>query len=535
MRIGVPAPDPYGRRDRIVLVVPALAALVGGLWGIRRGSMWQDEATTYAVAGRDLTDLWRTLGNVDAVHGCYYLLVHPLVRLVGDAVPAEVVIRLPSVVATAVAAAGVAAVGRRLASATAGLYAGLAYAASPVVVFHAQDGRPYALVAAAVVEATRLLATALGRPPGDPSGRRTWARYGLAVAVACLLNLFAVLALAAHAVTVLAAAPARKGLGAGRGVARRWAGAVAAALTAVLPVAWAAFGQRGQVAWLERPGLPEVKALVARFAGTGVLLAATVVLVALGLASSRGGGPAGNGGTRRAADAAGPAPGDPIRRGSPGIAMVAVPLAVLPPALLLAVSQIQPLYQDRYVLFSVVGLALALGAGLARAVRLLPGAAPGWLRAAAALALPALLLAASLPAQAAVRRIDSRRDDPAAVARIIGSERRPGDAVLFLPSIRRLVAEAYPDSFRGVHDAALRAGGAESGTLAGRELPAGRIAASLDTAPRVWVVSRPHPAPGDLSSPRDSAKRLLLRESYRRERSVRVLGYVVRLYTRVSP
>ncbi len=77
--------------------------------------------------------------------------------------------------------------------------------------------------------------------------------------------------------------------------------------------------------------------------------------------------------------------------------------------------------------------------------------------------------------------------------------------MLFLPSIRRLVAEAYPASFRGVRDAALRAGGAASGT------------------------------PADLSSPRDSAKRLLLRESHRRERTVRVLGYAVRLYTRVSP
>ncbi|MGI5154337.1 glycosyltransferase family 39 protein [Microbispora sp. CA-102843] len=505
--------------DRAVLIVPALAALLGGLWGVRRGSMWQDEATTYAVAGRALPDLWRTLGNVDAVHGCYYLFLHPLIRLAGGAVPAEVVIRIPSVLATAVAAAGVAAVGRRLVSAPAGLYAGLTYAAAPVVVFHAQEGRPYALVAAAVVEATRLLATALCNPLCGPS-RSTWVRYGVAVAVACLLNLFAVLALAAHAVTVLVTAR-----GGGKGVAPRWAAAVAGALLAVLPVAWTAFGQRGQVAWLERPGLPEVKALVTRFAGTGVLLAATVVLVVLGLTTSRAGDLAGT--------AAGRTPGGPGRL--PGIAAFAVPLALVPPTLLLAVSQIHPLYQDRYVLFSMAGLAMALGAGLARAVRLLPEAAPGWVRAAAALALPALMLGASLPAQADVRRIDSRPDDPAAVAAIVGSERRPGDAVLFLPSIRRLVAEAYPAAFQGVRDAALRAGGAASGTLAGRELPAGEIAASLGAAPRVWVVSRPHPAPADLSSSRDSAKRLLLSESYRRQRTVRVLGYAVRLYTRVSP
>lgn len=521
---------------RAVVAVPALAALLGGLWGLRRGSMWQDEATTYAVAGRSLPDLWRTLGHVDAVHGLHYLLIHPLLRLADGVSPAEVLIRLPSVLATAVAAAGVAAIGRRLVSAPAGLYAGLAYATAPVVVYHAQEGRSYALVTAAVVTATRLLVVALG----EPERGRAWAWYGVAVAAGCLLNLFAVLALVAHAATVVIAVRN----GAGRNTALRWAVACAGALLAGLPLAWTAYGQRDQVAWLERPGLPEVEALVSRFAGTGLPLAAAVVLAALGLTAVR----------------PWPTPG-PLRRlaipkhttpkpttpehttpehtrplhatpehAAVGLAAVAAPLALLPPALLLAVSQVHPLYQDRYVLFAVAGLSLALGAGVARAVRLVP-AATG-LRAAAALALPALLMAASLPDQAEIRRVGSRPDDPAAVARIVEARKRPGDAVLFLPSIRRLVAEAYPASFRGVADAALRLSGAESGTLAGRELPAGEIAASLGTAPRVWVVSRPHAAPADLSSPRDAAKRLLLREGYRRESTVRVLGYAVRLYVR---
>ncbi|KAA9374451.1 hypothetical protein F5972_31610 [Microbispora cellulosiformans] len=545
-------------RDAAVPAVPALAALLACLWGIRRGSMWQDEATTYVVAGRPLPGLWRTLGNVDAVHGCYYLLIHPLLRLVGDAVPAEVAIRIPSVVATAAAAAGVAAIGRRLVSGPAGLYAGLVYGTAPVVVAYGQEGRSYALVGAAVVEATRLLTRALE----DPARTRRWIWYAVAVAVACLLNLFAALALVAHAATVLVVARRRTARDAGTtaeagvpgppqrwSVPLRWAGASTCALLAVLPLARIAFGQRDQVSWLERPGWPEVRALVERFAGSGLSLAATVVLVLLGL-------------TLRVSDR---------RAEGVGPLAVAVPLAVLPPALLIAVSQVHPFYQDRYVLFSMAGLALLTGAGLARAVRLVPGPAPerspgrspsettgetrsqtpsgspgrspelsaGWWRggprAAVALALPVLLLVASLPDQAAVRRIDSRPDDPAAVARVVGPGRRPGDAVLFLPSIRRLVAEAYPASFHGVRDAALRAGGAESGTLAGRELPAENLAAALGAAPRVWVVSRPHPAPADLASARDTAKRDLLRKDYRKERAFRVLGYTVRLYTRISP
>ncbi|WP_182877793.1 glycosyltransferase family 39 protein [Microbispora sp. H10670] len=545
-------------RDAALPAVPALAALLACMWGVRRGSMWQDEATTYVVAGRPLPDLWRTLGNVDAVHGCYYLLLHPLLRLVGDAVPAEVAIRIPSVLATAVAASGVAAIGRRLVSAPAGLYAGLVYGTAPAVVAYGQEGRSYALVGAAVVEATRLLTRALE----DPARTRRWIWYSVAVAVACLLNLFAALALVAHAATVSIAARGRTardevtGENAGVpdgprrwGVPLRWAGASACALLAVLPLAWIAFGQRDQVSWLERPGWPEVRALVARFAGSGLSLAATVVLVLLGLTLGLAPGLA-----------PGPTPGrtpglGDRRANALGLVAVAVPLAVLPPALLIAVSRIHPFYQDRYVLFSMAGLALLTGAGLARAVKLVPGPAPerspnqspgrspsgwrgGWRiapRAAAAVALPVLLLAASLPDQAAVRRIDSRPDDPAAAARVVGSGRRPGDAVLFLPSIRRLVAEAYPASFDGVRDAAIRAGGAESGTLAGRELPAGDLAAALGAAPRVWVVSRPHPTPADLASARDTAKRDLLREGYRKERAFRVLGYTVRLYTRLSP
>ncbi|MEU8196769.1 glycosyltransferase family 39 protein [Microbispora amethystogenes] len=589
-------------RDAAVPAVPALAALLACLWGIRRGSMWQDEATTYVVAGRPLPGLWRTLGNVDAVHGCYYLLIHPLLRLVGDAVPAEVAIRIPSVVATAAAAAGVAAIGRRLVSGPAGLYAGLVYGTAPVVVAYGQEGRSYALVGAAVVEATRLLTRALE----DPARTRRWIWYAVAVAVACLLNLFAALALVAHAATVLVVTRRRTARDAGTAaeagvpgapqrwsVPLRWAGASTCALLAVLPLARIAFGQRDQVSWLERPGWPEVRALVERFAGSGLSLAATVVLVLLGL--TLGLRP---GATRRstlgvtpeaATDqresrvttglAATPMPDGGLaatsRAAGVGLLAVAVPLAVLPPAVLIAVSQAHPFYQDRYVLFSMAGLALLTGAGLARAVRLVPGPAPerspgrspsettgetpsqtpsgspgqspGWSpgcwrggpRAAVAMALPVLLpvllLVASLPDQAAVRRIDSRPDDPAAVARVVGPGRRPGDAVLFLPSIRRLVAEAYPASFHGVRDAALRTGGAESGTLAGRELPAEDLAAALGAAPRVWVVSRPHPAPADLASARDTAKRDLLRKDYRKERAFRVLGYTVRLYTRISP
>lgn len=476
------------------LLVCAGIALLAGLWGIDRGSMWQDEATTFAVASRPLPDLWRTLGNVDAVHGVHYLLLHPLLSLADGVVPAEVVIRVPSALATAVAAAGVAALGRRLVSAPAGVYAGAVYALSPVVSYYAQEGRSYALVTAAAVLATHLLVRALDEP------RRTgrWVWYAVAVAAGCLLNLFAALALLAHAVTLLAGR-------ARPGVMARWTAACAAGLLPVAPVAWVSFGQRGQISWLEPPGWATAGELVTRFAGTGVPLALAAVLAVAALTLRR-------------------PEGAPV-----SLAAVAVPLTILPPAVLLTVSQIEPFYQDRYVLYAVAGQALLTGAGITAAVRRIPA---GMWRGLASCGLLALLVVPTLPAHAEVRRAGSRPDDPAAAARLVGAGARPGDAVLFLPSIRRLVAEAYPQSFRQVRDVALRVSGAASGTLAGRELPDERIAAALGPAPRVWVISRSHPRDSDLSSPRDTVKRTLLRDGYNRAWVARVPGYAVRLYVR---
>ncbi|MET8161710.1 hypothetical protein ABZT47_35580 [Sphaerisporangium sp. NPDC005289] len=97
---------------------------------------------------------------------------------------------------------------------------------------------------------------------------------------------------------------------------------------------------------------------------------------------------------------------------------------------------------------------------------------------------------------------------------------------------RRLVAEAYPREVRLTRDAALRLSGAASGTLVGRELPGEDVEAAIGWAERVWVVSRSYPKESDLASPRDEAKRRLLKDHYRQAEVTRVLGYAVRLYLR---
>jgi mannosyltransferase len=47
------------------------------LAGASRPSFWYDEAATISASySRSLAQLWAMLGNVDAVHGLYYLFMH---------------------------------------------------------------------------------------------------------------------------------------------------------------------------------------------------------------------------------------------------------------------------------------------------------------------------------------------------------------------------------------------------------------------------------------------------------------------------
>ncbi|GIH27722.1 mannosyltransferase [Acrocarpospora phusangensis] len=442
-----------------VFVVVFVMAVAMGVWGLDRGSMWQDEATTFAIASRSLGDLFATLGNVDAVHGLYYLIVHFALKLPGDP---EVLIRLPSVLATGFAAVAVAAAARRMGGS--GLAAGAAYTLLPVVSHYAQDGRSPALVCAAVALAVYALV------------RESWVWYAVAVTVAAYLNLTALLVLAAFAVP---------------GVLidwRRWALASGAAVLATVPLILVAYPQSGQVARLTPPTWEDAGNLVSGFAGVPALLAILALLRA-----------------------------GPLR-------VVALPLMVVPPAFLLLLSQVKPYYEERYVLYAVVGLALLIGSAVDGVARLAHPA----VAVPVAAAVLAVVLLPVWPRQAETRQIASRRDDPAAAARLIGSMARPGDTVLFLPSVRRLVAEAYPADFRHLNDAALAESGTESGTLAGRELPSHEIR----LGDRVWTVSRSYPKPEDLDAPADQAKQLILRYHYQKGPVYRVLGYAVRLYVR---
>ncbi|MGP4001859.1 glycosyltransferase family 39 protein [Streptomyces sp. 8N706] len=432
-------------------LIPAVTMAALGLWDLNLRGMWGDEAATWTAARRTPAELWHLLQNLDAVHGLYYLLMHVVLELRAD----EVMLRLPSVLAMSCAAAVVAGIGARLAGPRVGLMAGMLFAVVPVVSLYAQEGRSYALVVAGAVTATYLLVR--GCASGNP---RWWLLYALVTAVTVLLHAFVLLLLAAHAVVLLAA----------RSTARTWRyWGVSAAVTVVVlaPVLWMARDQTEAISWITEPGWDAVVRLVRSFSGpSGWIACVTLLLAAAALFLPRR-----------------PAFGvSPLSLGT-----VALPLLLVPPALLIAVSQVYPLYDVRYVLYALPGLSLLVAAGIDRLSARVPwrGAMP-----LAGALVVSLVLGGQVEAQRHVRSAESRRDDLRPIAQLVRDEARPGDAVVFLAGTRRKAAISYPQAFAGLRDIALEASPAKSGTLFGTELPPARVRELLSRADRVWLLDR---------------------------------------------
>ncbi len=526
-----------GRPEAVAVLLPVLVMTAVGLWGLDRGGMWRDEAVTFQVARRSVPQIWHLLHTVDAVHGLYYLLMHPVLA----AHPGEFALRLPSVAGAAAAAGGVAALGVRLCRPRVGLWAGLLYAVTPMAGHYAQEGRSYALVAAGAAGATLLLV----RAARTLRAGGWWAAYGGTVAVTCLLHELAALVLLAHAGTLaLARVPAR--------VWSRWACAAGAATLALAPLVLVSRGQSAQVAWLAPPGPGSVGRLLGAFTGPALPVAVPyLLLVALAVRPSR------------------------LRYGGLSLAAVALPLTVVPPAVLMTVSRAWPLYDERYVLYALAGAPLLAAAGAERAATLIAGARlrarvrgrvdaglrplsaargarllagvrrrarPRPAGATAVTLTGVLTVALAFAAQLPLMRRDRTpehhgADNLAAVSAAARRALRPGDPVLYLPSIVRRSALAYPRGFRGVRDVALRVPGPVSGTLYGQEAGPEELRRRLGRLDRVWLVAEPF-ALSPSWYPRSATERVKLavvEEGFAPREQVVREGVTLRLYVRRTP
>jgi mannosyltransferase len=446
------------RRTDWTLIPAPVLTLAMMLWGIGARSYWGDEIDTISAVSRTVPQLMRLLGRIDAVHGLYYLLLMPVVALAG---PGEVAARFPSALSMAAAAAGVTAIGRRLSSRRAGLLAGLLFAVLPEVTVQGQDARPYAMVTAAAVLASYLLVRAAGEP------RPLWfAGYGLSLVAVGYLQLFGLLLVPAHAITLIVLRR-RQQAPEDAAVLRRWLLTVAAAGLAVAPVTIAGWLQRNQIAWIPAPGWQDAGNVASTLiAGTTAAAIAIGLLMLLGaIRPDRwAAAPRGQRLTRGW-----------LRSGGPdgGLAWLAVPWLVLPAGLLLAASAIKPVYFGRYITFSLPAVALLAGAGLA-AIR--------WWAAACALVLVVALVA---PAQLAQR---APNGGIRAVAQFLRTHEQPGDAIVYPESLIPPWYLSYPDGFVQLRDIGMSQTPAQAGRLYGGTVPVGELKQREKGVRRIWIV-----------------------------------------------
>jgi mannosyltransferase len=519
-----PAPGTRpGAQERVVgwlvmAAAPAVTGLIVGGYRIGYPSLWRDEADTKVVVTRSFGQIFALLRHTDAVHGAYYLTMHLAVGIFGASAGA---LRLPSLIAMSIACAFTAAIGRRLAvmagapyATFTGLCAGMVFATAPFMTRYAQEARSYAMVTMLATVATYLLLRAVS------DGRRWWLAYAVAIAVTGLVNIFGVLLLVAHGLSLLiaglreraavnraaaaltrgdiipsAALPAPGGPGGTRagdrpgsgqpplavfapaglsgkrvaGLPVRWL-AAGAASAVLIPLVLLAYAQRGQLSWVSRPNFNAIVALAHDGAGSQQLILPVFALavggVLAGLIADRS-----------------------PRPFTPGV--VAFPWMVAPPIVLIGVSLIHPMYDERYVEYCLPALAVLVAWGIAWIARLaaatpLSRAGIGWLPSAVvAVGLAALLI----PPQKAVRLDSARPENLREASAVIASQKQPGDIIFYIPITGRIASMAYPGPFTSLRDIALAKSPLASATLYGTDVSAPVLRSRFVDVTRVWVVT----------------------------------------------
>jgi len=302
-----------------------------------------------------------------------------------------------------------------------------------------------------------------------PRRRRWLTGYGAAVTALGMVNIFGLVIIPAHGLTVLlasrrarAAGPGSGGVpgarASGRGLRRGWLAAIAAAVAVASPVLVYAWQQQGAQEWLKPPSL-SMLAKLPNLIGSPFLAGALLLVIIGGVATSRAAG-------RTAADW-------PAR-----LPALCLPWLLMPPAILILLSFVHPVYTLRYVLYCLPAVAVLAGAGLA---------ALGWRTGLVALA---VVVGIAVPGQLNARRPAAHGDNIRQADRIIAENRRPGDAVLYTGRDARYMAAAYPFGLKELRNVALKRTKTASATLAGTYLHGPHLRHRLMTrVQRLWVVS----------------------------------------------
>ncbi|SDS10387.1 glycosyltransferase family 39 protein [Microterricola viridarii] len=448
-------------------------------------SYWGDEAASVLSAERTLPGLFGLLGQIDAVHGAYYLFLHFWVQLLGTG---EWAVRAPSAVAIGVAAAGCCVLGRRLFGPATGLLAGILFAVLPQATHMGAEARSYAFTMAAATWLLIWLLMLLDRQEQRP---RVWAGYGVATAGSIYLFLYLGLMLPVGAVVlVILRAPRRTWAG--------WARAAALALLLALPILVAAVLQRAQISFLAERGYATPDAVLVSqwfgWPGLALLAWALIVIALLGAVRAL---PASHGAAAQRAERIPAAMGAALPHRD--AVLIVTAWLVLPTAAVLLVNAVAlPVYSVRYLAFSAPAAALLMAVGL-RAVA--TWALGPWRASARRQQLGLLAGTLVIAALAAPSYLGQRTpfaqggSDLRQLAETVAANGQRGDAVVFDESVRpslrpRLALDLYPAHFADYDDVMLDTRYVQRTRLWDTVRPLAELGARVQGHSTVWAVER---------------------------------------------
>lgn len=443
------------------LLVGVLAVAVS-MAGSARPSFWYDEAATISAAySRSLAQMWHMLGDVDAVHGLYYLLMHGWFQVF----PAtEFWSRAPSGLAAGGAAAGVVVLGKQFSSRTVALASGVFCAILPRTTWAGIEARPYAMSMMAAVWLTILLVYAARRDT-----RRLWLGYVVALSLSIVLDAYIALLLGAYAVFVAV-------FHRDRTVLVRFAIASAVAVGGLLPFLLTVAGQAHQISWVAPIGHRTIEDVVMQqyfersppFAILSALLLCAAIVLWLS-------------GSARLAPSA--------RQ----LLVLAAGWLALPTAAILTYSAlVHSIYTPRYLSFTAPAMALILGV-CAGAV-----AARPWVTA----ALVGLFAVAAAPNYVRAQRNPYAKYgmDYSQVADLITAQAAPGDCLLvndtvtFMPAPMRPLLAARPDAYRKLVDLTLWQRATDRNDVFDTNLIPEVVATPLSHCGVVWIITQADPS-----------------------------------------
>ena len=380
-----------------------LLAAILRLHEIAARSFWFDESISVEIARLPWSQFFLALWYREANMTFYYVLLHFWLAISST----DIFIRGLSVLISAATVPVIYALGARLFGRNAGLLSAWLLAINAYHIRYAQEARGYALVVFLAVLATWLLVRNLQ----EPSSAR-WGAYAVVCILAVYSHFFGALVVVAH---VLSLVFLRRGEAPWRDFTRslRWFAYL------MIPIAiFVATKGPGPINWIQKTRPGTVLTLFILLAGDGGIRLLVLDSVALVLA--------GFGGWsiwRRDG------------RTLEGWAFVLVLVWLFVPVLIvLAASEVQPLFEVRYLNPCLPALVLIVAAGITR----LRPALPAWILG-AAISLASVAGAASFYHH----NMDTDPGDWRGATSFVFDRAQPGDGVFFFLNLGRIPFEFY--------------------------------------------------------------------------------------------